>query len=141
MTEFSFQTEVNASPEEIWAMYANPENRFKWESDLEHIKLNGEFISGVTGCMKLKGMPAMEFTLTYVKNCEEFWDKTEVPEKGMALCFGHTLTRLNNKTLIKHTVKLEKSKGDITEDDINFLFQVFKDTPDAILAIKKEVEQ
>ncbi|MEN6383598.1 MAG: polyketide cyclase [Veillonellales bacterium] len=140
MTEFTFQTEINASPEKIWKMYTNVKNRFKWESDLEHITLDGEFITGSSGTMKLEGQPAMSFTLTSVVPNQEFWDRTEIPGTGMAICVGHTLTRYGNKTLVKHSMKLEKISGNVSEEDVNFLSQIFGDTPRAVLSIKKAVE-
>lgn len=140
MTEFTFQTEVNASPEKIWKIYTNLNNRFNWESDLEQITLNGEFITGSSGTMKLADQPEMSFTLTSVVPNKEFWDRTEIPGTGMAICVGHTLTKDGNKTLVKHSMKLEKFEGTISEEDIRFLSQVFGDTPQAILAIKKAAE-
>ncbi|WP_094604243.1 hypothetical protein SPSIL_036850 [Sporomusa silvacetica DSM 10669] len=140
MTEFSFQTEINASPEKIWEMYANVTNRFKWEFDLEQISLEGEFVTGSSGQIKLGGQPEMTFTLTSVIPHKEFWDRTVVPDAGIAVCFGHTLTKNGDKTLIKHIAKMEKMDGELSEEDIMLLSQIFQDTPQAILAIKKVVE-
>ena len=140
MTEFTFQTEVNASPEQIWVMYANVQNRFKWEFDLEAIKLNGDFSTGSSGIIKLENQPEMTFTLISVIPNKEFIDKTEIPGSNMAVCVGHQLTECGDKTLVKHSMSLEKTDGTITEKDINFLSQIFSDTPQAILAIKKAVE-
>lgn len=140
MTEYTFQTEVNASPEKIWEMYANVNNRFKWEFDLEAIKLNGDFVAGSSGTIKLEKQPEMPFTLISVIPNKEFFDKTEIPGSGMTVCVRHQLTKCGNKTLVKHSMSLEKIDGAITEEDINFLSQIFSDTPQAILAIKKEVE-
>ena len=141
MTEFTFQTEVNASPEKIWKIYTNLNNRFTWESELEHITLDGEFITGSSGTMKLADQPEMSFTLTSVVPNKEFCDRTEIPGTGMAICVGHTLTKYGNKTLVKHSMKLEKFEGTISEEDIRFLSQIFGDTPQAILAIKKAAEE
>lgn len=141
MTEFTFQTEVKAMPEKVWELYANVNNWFTWESDLKQIKLNGDFTTGTTGTMLLEGQPEIAFTLTSVIPNKEFWDKSDIPQAGIALHFGHTLTACGDKTVIKHTVKLERYTGAITDEDITFLSQVFSDTPQAILAIKKIVEK
>lgn len=140
MTEFTFQTEINASPEKVWEIYSDVKKWFLWEDDLERIALNGEFATGTSGTMKLKGQPEMMFTLISVIPNEEFWDKTEIEEAGLALVFGHTLVKNNDKTIIKHIVRLEKQKGNIEDEEITFLSHVFKDTPQAILALKKVVE-
>jgi len=141
ITEFTFQTEVNASPEKIWPMYSNVNNRFKWESDLEQIKLNGDFITGTCGTIKLEDQPEMPFTLVSVVPNKEVLDRTEIPGTGMAVCVGHFLTSCGNTTLVKHSMRLEKGEGPIIEEDINFLAHIFSDTPEAILAIKRAVEE
>jgi hypothetical protein len=91
--------------------------------------------------MKLQDRPEMPYTLTSVIPYKEYWDRTEIPDTGMAVCFGHEFNQLNDSTLVKVSVKLEKSTGEITEEDILFLAQVFSDTPQSILAIKKVVEK
>jgi len=141
MTEFTFQTEVNASPEKIWGIYTNLNNRFKWESDLEDIKLNGDFVTGTSGTMKLEGQPEMPFTLISVIPNKEFLDRTEISGTGMAICVRHSLTSCGNKTLVKHSMGLEKLGGAITAEDVTFLSQIFSDTPQAVLAIKKIAEE
>lgn len=141
MTEFTFQTKLHANPKDIWAMYADFNKRYQWETDLEYIKLNGDFSTGTAGAMKLQGRPEMPYTLTSVIPYREYWDRTEIPDTGMAVCFGHEFNPIHDGTLMKVSVKLEKTTGEITEEDILFLAQVFSDTPQSILAIKKIVER
>lgn len=141
MTEFTFQTKIYANSKDIWEMYADFKKRRHWETDLEYIKLNGDFSTGSSGFMKLEGQPEMQYTITSAIPYKEYWDRTEIPDTGMTLCFGHEFTAINNYTLLKVTARLEKSTGEITEEDISFLAQVFSDTPQSIIAIKKLVEK
>ncbi|MBP2639041.1 MAG: hypothetical protein H6Q72_4948 [Firmicutes bacterium] len=141
MTEFTFQTKIYAAPQDIWEMYADFTKRRQWETDLEYIKLKGDFSTGTQGTMKLVDQPEMPYTITSVVPYKEYWDRTELPGTGMVICFGHEFTPNGNSTLVKVSVKLEKSTGEITEEDILFLAQVFSDTPQSILAIKKFVEK
>lgn len=62
--KFSFETETQLLPEQIWPLYATTDNWFLWEDDLEAISLNGNFETGTTGNMKLKGQPSLSFILT-----------------------------------------------------------------------------
>ena len=141
MTEFTFQTKIYATAQAIWEMYADFTKRRQWETDLEYIKLEGDFSTGVSGTMKLVGQPEMPYTITSVILYKEYWDRTEIPGTGMAVCFGHEFMPNGNSTLVKVSAKLEKATGEIIEEDILFLAQVFSDTPQSMLAIKKIVEK
>lgn len=139
MAEFTFQTEIYATSQDIWEMYTNLNKRRQWETDLEYILLNGDFATGTSGTMKLQNQPEMPYTLTSVIPQRKYWDRTEIPDAGIAICFGHEFTDMGDGTLVKISAKLEKSTA-ITEEEILFLAQVFSDTPQAVLTIKKIVE-
>ncbi|AIF53070.1 hypothetical protein [Pelosinus sp. UFO1] len=139
MAEFTFQTEIYATSQAIWEMYTNLNKRRQWETDLEYILLNGDFATGTSGTMKLQNQPEMPYTLTSVIPQREYWDRTEIPDAGIAICFGHEFTDMGDGTLVKISANLEKSTA-ITEEEILFLAQVFSDTPQAVLTIKKMVE-
>lgn len=135
--EFSFMTKVNATKEKIWEYYADIQKWYVWESDLKNITLHNGFMSGSTGVMELEGMPPMEYTLTLVKEYQEFWDKTDTPFGS--IYFGHEIIENDvNSVNIKHIVKLET---DIFNDEkLGFLKQVFSDVPDSIMLLKSKVE-
>lgn len=135
--EFSFKIEVNAAKEKIWDYYADIKKWFVWEGDLEDISLDGGFVEGTIGIMKLSGMPAMQYTLSKVIANKEFWDKTETPMGSV--CFGHQILEEANGVFIQHIVRLDSTE--ITSEKIDFLKQIFSDVPDSILLLKKEVEK
>lgn len=141
MTEFTFQTKIYASSKDIWDMYTDFTKRRLWEKDLEYIKLDGDFSTGISGTMKLEGQPEMPYTITSAIPYKEYWDRTEIPGTGMAVCFGHEFTSKDNSTQLKISAKIEKSTGEITDEDVLFLAQIFSDTPQSVLAIKKFVEK
>lgn len=141
MPEFTFQTKINASSKEIWDMYADFTKRQQWEKDLEYIKLDGNFSTGAAGFMKLEGQPEMPYTITSAIPYQEYWDRTEIPGSGMAICFGHEFTADGNSTLLRVSARLEKATGEITDDDVLLLTQIFSDTPQSVLMIKKIVEK
>lgn len=136
--EVRFKVEVNAPKEIIWPYYAELEKRHIWEEDLESIKFDGELETGTTGTMKLEGMPEMSFTLTKIIPNASYWDRTDVPGIG-SIHFEHDILEEDGKNYIQHTVKLEKENP--SEEDLNFLCNVFSDVPQSVMKIKKEVER
>ena len=141
MLEYTFKTEIKAPRERVWEMYADFSQRRLWETDLEYIHLDGELTTGAVGVMKLAGQPAMPYQITLAVLFSAYWDRTEIPGTNTAICFGHDFIAAGeDKTILKITASLEKTDGEIREDDILLLKEIFSDTPQAVLAIKKMVE-
>jgi len=141
MLEFTFKTKIKASKQDVWYMYTAFDKRHQWEKDLEYIKLDGEFSTGTTGVMKLSGQPEMVYKITAAVPYVEYWDRTEIPDTGMAICFGHEFSPCDDGILLKVSARLEKSTGEITDEDTLFLSNIFSDTPQSVLDIKKLVEK
>lgn len=136
--EFSFMTAVSATKEKIWDFYSDIQKWYVWERDLKNITLDQGFKTGSVGVMELEGMPPMEYTLTAVKENEEFWDITKTP--AGSIYFGHELTEADDQTVqIKHTVRLEGDGN--PEETVELLKQIFADVPDSVLLLKKKVER
>lgn len=136
--EFSFSTKVHAKKEDIWKYYSDIQMWYLWESDLKNITLEGGFNTGSEGVMELEDMPPMKYVLTYVKEMQEFWDKTETPFGS--IYFGHEILSNDDSTFnVKHTVKLVSDS--INEEKLEFLKNVFSDVPNAVTLLKKKVEE
>ena len=127
---------VDASPEEIWPYFVDFEKRRLWETDLEKLTYHDAVAEGVTGKMKLTGMPAMDFTVARSIPGESFWDRTDIP--GGSLLFKHDLAQIDGATHLTQAVQLEKPG--FTTDDVDFLTGVFSDTPGAAWRLKELVE-
>ena len=52
---------TTASPEAIWALWADVPGRTAWDDGLEWARLDGAFVTGTTGELKLKGQPPRKF--------------------------------------------------------------------------------
>jgi len=141
MLEFTFKTKIKASEQDVWNMYTDFDKRRQWEKDLEYIKLDGEFSTGTAGVMKLSGQPEMVYKITSAIPYVEYWDRTEIPDAGMAICFGHEFSPDGDGILLKVSARLEKSKGEITDEDTLLLSNIFSDTPQSVLDIKRLVEK
>lgn len=132
--KFSFETETQLLPEQIWPLYATTDNWFLWEDDLEAISLNGNFETGTTGNMKLKGQPSLSFILTSAEKNQEFTDKTSIPNVA-DIYFQHELKQLNGMTLIKYSVEFIPEKQPPTREDLNFAAQIFSDVPTSVFKL------
>jgi hypothetical protein len=136
--ELQCKIEVKAAPEAIWPYYADPSKRAVWEEDLENIVFDGEVKTGITGRMKLKDMPEMQFTLTEVIVNASYCSRTDVPGMG-SLFFNHKILQEGGNVFIQHSIRLQK--GTFTEKDLGFLNGVFSDIPGEMLKIKREAER
>ncbi|MGG5317984.1 hypothetical protein [Enterococcus sp. AZ072] len=134
--KFSFEVETELTPEQIWPYYAEVNNWYKWEDDLQKISLEGAFETGTTGEMTLDGQPPMAFTLTSVKTNEYFTDETTIPHAG-TISFHHELERLGEKTCIRHSVEFKAVHHKENVKDSQFLLGIFSDVPASVFALIK----
>lgn len=134
--EFSFELETNSDIEKIWSFYADVNKWFAWEDDLEKISLDGDFKQGSTGEMKLANLPSLKFNLVSVDPKKQFIDETLLPEVG-SLYFGHHLSTVEGRTVIKHTVKFVPLDREVTMKDIELVQQLFSDVPASVVSLIK----
>lgn len=132
--EFSFTLKVAATSSQVWEYYERIEKWFVWETDLEDISLDGEFMTGTKGSMTLKGMPPMNFKLTSVITNQEFIDVTETPMGQIS--FAHYIQELSDGVMIRHSVSIDKDDQDV----LLMLTGIFSDVPETMFLLKKVVE-
>ncbi len=132
--ELSFSLKVAATSSQVWEYYEKIENWKVWEIDLEHISLEGAFITGTKGSMTLKGMPSMAITLTSVVKNKEFVDVTETPVGTVT--FSHYIQELSEGVIIRHSVKMDQDNQEL----LPMLSGIFSDVPETMCLLKKVVE-
>lgn len=132
--KFSFEAETELASEQIWPFYAEVNNWFKWEDDLQKISLEGAFETGTVGEMTLEGQPPMTFTLTSVKPNEHFTDETTIPGVG-TISFHHELESQGDKTLIRHSVEFKSANQSETVADSKFIAGIFSDVPESVFSL------
>lgn len=64
ITEHTIETQ--ASPEQIWKVWADVENWKKWDPEIEIARIDGPFRTGTTGSTQFKGTPLFKTLLTKV---------------------------------------------------------------------------
>ncbi len=91
----------SATPETIFALYADFPNWKRWDTHLIATTLQGAFEAGSTGTLQPVGAPApMPFTLLVVTPNQGFTDSTQLP--GVNVVFSHTLEVVPEGTRITH---------------------------------------
>lgn len=76
---YSESVTTEATPEQIWAMWQDVSSWPSWDSELEWVKLHGDFIEGTTGRMKPASGPEVDFTLSRVELNRGFTDMAKLP--------------------------------------------------------------
>lgn len=91
----------SATPEAIFALYADFPNWKRWDTHLIATSLQGAFEAGSVGTLHPVGTPApMAFTLLAVTPNQGFTDSTQLP--GASVVFTHTLEQTFEGTRITH---------------------------------------
>jgi uncharacterized protein YndB with AHSA1/START domain len=91
----------SATPEAIFALYADFANWKRWDTHLIATTLQGAFEAGSVGTLHPVGAPApMPFTLLAVTPNQGFTDSTQLP--GASVVFTHTLEPVPEGTRITH---------------------------------------
>lgn len=138
--KYSFEFKTKVSPERIWDFYANIENWYKWEDNLQDITLDGDFVTGNKGVMTLKGQPPMNYELTEMSEYQSFCDKASIPGLG-SIYFNHELIPSGPDTIIRHSVEFISESGNDFQEHLGFVSQVFSDVPNSVLSLVRAANE
>jgi Polyketide cyclase / dehydrase and lipid transport len=95
----------SATPEAIFALYADFLNWKRWDTHLIATTLQGAFEAGSIGTLHPVGAPApMTFTLLTVTPNQGFSDSTQLP--GASVVFTHSLEPTAEGTRITHRCEI-----------------------------------
>ena len=98
-------THVPASPEALWARWADPDTHPEWSHDLAWVRLEEPLAVGARGHLKPKGGPRSPFTVTELVGDRTFADTTHLP--GARLTFRHHAEPAPGGALVTVTVTVE----------------------------------
>ncbi|EDY2188190.1 hypothetical protein GTE46_004990 [Salmonella enterica subsp. enterica] len=76
---YSEQVTTRATPEQIWAMWQDAVSWPCWDSELEWVRLEGEFVVGTVGHMKPASGPGVKFCLCDVVPLRSFSCLAQLP--------------------------------------------------------------
>lgn len=94
----------DATPAQVWALYAEPATWPEWDRATERVTLRGPFLPGSRGTLKPAGGPATRFTLVEVVPEVGFTSLTRLPLARLA--FGHRIQPTPTGSRITHTVTI-----------------------------------
>ena len=105
MFNFTFSVKGNIQLEKAWQLYSNVLEWQKWDSDIESVILEGDFVTDNAGIIKMKNGQALPFTLKDVFELQSFTNVSHLEE--ITIEFGHFIqTDNNSNSTITHTVTI-----------------------------------
>lgn len=106
----SYSTTVKGvDVDRLWRIWADVDAWHTWQSDLDHAKLEGEFVAGSTFLLKPKGGPRVRIALVTVEPNRCFVDLTRFP---LARMYGaHEFIARGDEVTIRTSVSVEGALG------------------------------
>lgn len=95
---YSEKVATQATPEQIWAMWQDAASWPCWDSELEWVRLEGEFIVGTVGRMKPTSGPEVKFLLSDIVPLRSFSDVAQLPLTRLA--FDHEYISPQGKDVV-----------------------------------------
>ena len=106
MYTFEHSVETSATPDAVWALYADVAAWLSWDHGLEAVELDGPFEAGTAGRISPAGMGTLPFTITWAEAGRGFTDET--PAMGHVLRFAHEIEALpGGGSRVTHRVEIE----------------------------------
>jgi hypothetical protein len=102
MWQIAETREARATPEAVWALWADVENWNLWDVDVEYSRLSGPFEAGTAGVLKSHGGPKSKFKIVEATERRSFTNRSRLP-----LCtleFVHEVRPLPTGVSITHRV-------------------------------------
>jgi hypothetical protein len=109
MWTFEYTHTTTARPSAIWHLWSDVSAWPQWDTDLDVVTLDGEFVAGARGKLKPKGMDVFPFVLTRAEPDSGYSDET--PLDGATLRFDHDLEPTDAGTLIRQRVTVDGPKA------------------------------
>lgn len=128
---------INASPERIFALYADVEKWREWDSSVAASSISGPFCAGTAGTLQPRKGVKAKILLTAVEDGRSFTVQSTLPLCTMT--FEHELTPVQNATRVVHRVTFD--------GPLSFFFrwvignQLRKELPRMLLGLKHAAEQ
>ena len=96
---------VDASPNDVWALWADVNGWTNWDDGLEKAEIRGNFRAGTTFSLTPQGGPPISVKITTVTAGEEFSDEAVLPF-GTIRSF-HRIERVGQRLMLTHEVRAD----------------------------------
>jgi hypothetical protein len=128
MYTFELSVESTATPDAVWALYADVAAWLTWDHGLEAVEVDGPFEAGTAGRITPHGMGTLPFTITWAEPGRGFTDETLA--MGHVLRFAHEIEALpGGGSRVTHRVEIEGPAADEIGPNVT------GDTPEAVAAL------
>jgi len=135
--QFQESIEVQASPQAVFALYADVSAWSSWDPDVRSSSIAGAFVSGSTGKLKPSNGPEAKITFTEVVANQSFTVESRLP-----LCimrFEHELSPTVSGTTVVHRVSFSGFLSPLFSRIIGS--QIRKSLPQTMAGLKRTVER
>jgi hypothetical protein len=102
---FETTIHINASPDNIFALYKDVNSWNTWDPEIQESCLDGEFQEGATGSLKPSSGPRSKFTVTKILPSQSFTAKTSLPL--CSIYFERTLFPDSSGTTVIHSITFD----------------------------------
>jgi uncharacterized protein YndB with AHSA1/START domain len=109
MWQFEHSETTTATPEQVWARYADPASWPAWDHETESVTVEGPMAVGTRGRLKPKGGPTTTFEFVEVEPGRGFTDVTRLPLTRLPLArleFSHRIEPDGEATRFTHRVTI-----------------------------------
>jgi hypothetical protein len=115
--EFEHSIVTDARRDEIWALYSNVESWPLWDHGIEDISLDGEFMEGTNGKIKMEGQEYLNYRITMADPDKGYTVETVIDDLKATIKFIHTFSDFPDGKirLTNHITVLCTSKEGIEE--------------------------
>ena len=137
MWTFEYSHPTSATPEAIWRLWSDVTSWPAWDTDLESVTLDGDFVTGSKGALKPKGMDAFPFALTRVEPERGYSDET--PLEGAVLRFDHDLLPADGAIVIRQRVTVDGPAANGYFEQ--FAENIILDIPGSLARLAAKAEQ
>lgn len=92
--EFEHSIITDARKDEIWTLYSNVESWPLWDHGIEDISLDGEFMEGTNGKIKMEGQGYLNYRITMADPDKGYTVETVIEDLKTTIEFIHTFVDL-----------------------------------------------
>ena len=105
---FNYENSVtgNVKAEQVWELYSDVSSWKRWDIDIESVSIEGEFVEGSNGMIKIKNGQFLPFTLEKVEVNKSFINTSQLGD--ITISFEHIIKSNNDGScIITHKVVIE----------------------------------
>ena len=133
---FSSKIQIDATPEKIWAKYANVREWSSWDSEVREAYLNKGLSFSSEGFLIPRKGPKASIRVVQFEENRNFTVQSRLP-----LCrlnFEHYITDMNGSSAVEHKIVFTGVLAPLFSRLIGR--QIYKAMPDTLAALKTSVE-